>query len=66
MDLGKDRLGPYLTTIIAPLYRELDSTYADQGQATPSLQHKQKNPTWKEEVFSSVGKNINDAQLGKH
>lgn len=32
MDLGKDRLGPYLTTIITPLYRELDSTYADQGK----------------------------------
>lgn len=31
MDLGKERLWPYLTTIIAPLYRELDSTYADQG-----------------------------------
>lgn len=31
MDLGKERLGPYITTIIAPLYRELDSTYADQG-----------------------------------
>uniref|UniRef100_A0A3P8W978 UTP20 small subunit processome component n=1 Tax=Cynoglossus semilaevis TaxID=244447 RepID=A0A3P8W978_CYNSE len=30
MDLGAERLGPYLTTIIAPLYRELDSTYADQ------------------------------------
>lgn len=31
IDLGKDRLGPYLTTLITPLYRELDSTYADQG-----------------------------------
>lgn len=31
VDLGKERLSPYLTTIIAPLYRELDSTYADQG-----------------------------------
>lgn len=32
MDLGKERLGPYLTTVITPLYRELDSTYADQGK----------------------------------
>ena len=32
MDLGKERLGPYLSTIITPLYRELDSTYADQGK----------------------------------
>uniref|UniRef100_A0A3B3Y953 Uncharacterized protein n=1 Tax=Poecilia mexicana TaxID=48701 RepID=A0A3B3Y953_9TELE len=30
VDLGKERLGPYLTTIITPLYRELDSTYAEQ------------------------------------
>lgn len=35
MDLGKERIGPYLTTIITPLYRELDSTYADQGNAVP-------------------------------
>lgn len=32
MDLGKEQLGPYLTTIITPLYRELDSTYAEQGR----------------------------------
>lgn len=31
VDLGKERIGPYLITLIAPLYRELDSTYADQG-----------------------------------
>lgn len=35
MDLGKERISPYLTTIITPLYRELDSTYADQGNAHP-------------------------------
>lgn len=34
MDLGKERLTPYLTTIITPLYRELDSTYADQGNCS--------------------------------
>lgn len=34
MDLGKERLAPYLTTIITPLYRELDSTYADQGNCS--------------------------------
>ncbi|XP_044199894.1 small subunit processome component 20 homolog [Thunnus albacares] len=37
MDLGKERLGPYLTTIIAPLYRELDSTYADQDPTLKNL-----------------------------
>ncbi|XP_060759153.1 small subunit processome component 20 homolog [Neoarius graeffei] len=35
--LGKERLGPYLTTIIAPLYRELDSTYADQDPTLKNL-----------------------------
>lgn len=35
MDLGEGCVGPYLTTIVAPLYRELDSTYADQGNAVP-------------------------------
>uniref|UniRef100_A0A8C4I8L6 Small subunit processome component 20 homolog n=1 Tax=Dicentrarchus labrax TaxID=13489 RepID=A0A8C4I8L6_DICLA len=37
MDLGKERLGPYLTTIIIPLYRELDSTYADQDPTLKNL-----------------------------
>nr|XP_061809338.1 small subunit processome component 20 homolog [Nerophis lumbriciformis] len=37
MDLGKERLGPYLTTIIAPLYRELDSTYAEQDPTLKNL-----------------------------
>ncbi|XP_028810161.1 small subunit processome component 20 homolog [Denticeps clupeoides] len=37
VDLGKDRLEPYLTTIIAPLYRELDSTYADQDPTLKNL-----------------------------
>ncbi|KAM8908719.1 small subunit processome component 20 homolog isoform 2-T2 [Spinachia spinachia] len=37
MDLGKDRLGPYLTTLITPLYRELDSTYADQDPTLKNL-----------------------------
>ncbi|XP_029019229.1 small subunit processome component 20 homolog [Betta splendens] len=37
MDLGRDKLGPYLTTIIAPLYRELDSTYADQDPTLKNL-----------------------------
>ncbi|KAI7792184.1 putative small subunit processome component 20-like protein [Triplophysa rosa] len=37
VDLGKDRLRPYLTTIIAPLYRELDSTYADQDPTLKNL-----------------------------
>ncbi|CAL1568682.1 unnamed protein product [Knipowitschia caucasica] len=37
MDLGKERLGPYLKTIITPLYRELDSTYADQDPTLKNL-----------------------------
>ncbi|XP_044041482.1 small subunit processome component 20 homolog isoform X2 [Siniperca chuatsi] len=37
MDLGKERIGPYLTTIITPLYRELDSTYADQDPTLKNL-----------------------------
>ncbi|XP_061106872.1 small subunit processome component 20 homolog isoform X1 [Conger conger] len=35
--LGKDQLKPYLTTIIAPLFRELDSTYADQDPTLKNL-----------------------------
>ncbi|MBN3321955.1 UTP20 protein, partial [Atractosteus spatula] len=35
--LGKDRLSPYLTTIIEPLYRELDSTYAEQDPTLKNL-----------------------------
>ncbi|KAJ8261989.1 hypothetical protein GJAV_G00160840 [Gymnothorax javanicus] len=35
--LGKERLHPYLTTIIAPLFRELDSTYADQDPTLKNL-----------------------------
>ncbi|XP_047194452.1 small subunit processome component 20 homolog isoform X2 [Hippoglossus stenolepis] len=37
MDLGEERLGPYLTTIISPLYRELDSTYAEQDPTLKNL-----------------------------
>ncbi|KAJ0012510.1 hypothetical protein NQD34_016844 [Periophthalmus magnuspinnatus] len=37
MYLGKERLGPYLKTIITPLYRELDSTYADQDPTLKNL-----------------------------
>ncbi|XP_030621601.1 small subunit processome component 20 homolog [Chanos chanos] len=37
VDLGKERLNPYLSTIIAPLYRELDSTYADQDPTLKNL-----------------------------
>lgn len=37
VNLGKDRLAPYLTTIIAPLHRELDSTYADQDPTLKNL-----------------------------
>ncbi|KAM8884134.1 small subunit processome component 20 homolog [Synchiropus picturatus] len=37
VDLGGERLRPYLTTIITPLYRELDSTYADQDPTLKNL-----------------------------
>uniref|UniRef100_A0A1A8FK18 UTP20, small subunit (SSU) processome component, homolog n=1 Tax=Nothobranchius korthausae TaxID=1143690 RepID=A0A1A8FK18_9TELE len=37
VDLGRERLGPYLTTIITPLYRELDSTYAEQDPTLKNL-----------------------------
>ncbi|XP_028601568.2 small subunit processome component 20 homolog isoform X2 [Podarcis muralis] len=37
VDLGKDRVKPYLPTIIAPLYRELSSTYADQDPTLKNL-----------------------------
>lgn len=43
MDLGEERIGPYLTTIITPLYRELDSTYADQGNAYSRSVSRKKN-----------------------
>lgn len=31
VDLGVDRVKPYLPVIIAPLFRELNSTYSEQG-----------------------------------
>ncbi|XP_048356593.1 small subunit processome component 20 homolog isoform X1 [Sphaerodactylus townsendi] len=37
VDLGKDRVKPYLPTIIAPLYRELSSTYAEQAPTLKNL-----------------------------
>lgn len=36
MDLGQDRIKPYLQTILTPLYRELNSNYAEQGKGFPS------------------------------
>lgn len=36
MDLGQDRIKPYLPTILTPLYRELNSNYAEQGKGFPS------------------------------
>lgn len=36
VDLGKDRIKPYLATVLTPLYRELNSTYAEQGKWYPS------------------------------
>lgn len=35
VDLGVDRVKPYLPVIIAPLFRELNSTYSEQG--TPAI-----------------------------
>ncbi|XP_042326453.1 small subunit processome component 20 homolog isoform X2 [Sceloporus undulatus] len=37
VDLGKDRVKPYLPTIIGPLYRELSSTYAEQDPTLKNL-----------------------------
>lgn len=35
MDLGVNRVQPYLPEIIAPLFRELNSTYSEQGTLPP-------------------------------
>ncbi|XP_069760571.1 small subunit processome component 20 homolog isoform X2 [Narcine bancroftii] len=37
VDLGKDRVKPFLALIIAPLYRELNSTYAEQDPTLKNL-----------------------------
>ncbi|EMP26858.1 Small subunit processome component 20 like protein [Chelonia mydas] len=37
VDLGKDRIKPYLPTIITPLHRELSSTYAEQDPTLKNL-----------------------------
>ncbi|XP_043943711.1 small subunit processome component 20 homolog [Protopterus annectens] len=37
VDLGKDRVKPYLSTIISPLHRELNSTYAEQDPTLKNL-----------------------------
>ncbi|KAM8777268.1 small subunit processome component 20 homolog [Rhynchonycteris naso] len=37
MDLGADRVKPYLPVIIAPLFRELNSTYSDQDPLLKNL-----------------------------
>ncbi|XP_014635798.1 PREDICTED: small subunit processome component 20 homolog isoform X1 [Ceratotherium simum simum] len=37
VDLGKDKVKPYLPVIIAPLFRELSSTYSDQDPLLKNL-----------------------------
>ncbi|XP_040263163.1 small subunit processome component 20 homolog [Bufo bufo] len=37
VDLGNEKVKPFLPTIIAPLYRELNSTYADQDPTLKNL-----------------------------
>uniref|UniRef100_A0A8C3M1A3 UTP20 small subunit processome component n=1 Tax=Chrysolophus pictus TaxID=9089 RepID=A0A8C3M1A3_CHRPC len=37
VDLGKDRIKPYLPTVLTPLYRELNSTYAEQDPTLKNL-----------------------------
>ncbi|KAM4037263.1 small subunit processome component 20 homolog isoform 2-T2 [Anomaloglossus baeobatrachus] len=37
VDLGEEKVKPFLTTIIAPLFRELNSTYADQDPTLKNL-----------------------------
>lgn len=49
MDLGEDKVKPFLPVIVAPLFRELHSTYAEQGSprlsppttatSSPTLSH---------------------------
>ncbi|KAM9389678.1 small subunit processome component 20 homolog [Phaethornis superciliosus] len=37
VDLGKDQIKPYLPTILTPLYRELNSNYAEQDPTLKNL-----------------------------
>ncbi|KAM5170183.1 small subunit processome component 20 homolog [Mantella aurantiaca] len=37
VDLGKERVKPFLASIIAPLFRELNSTYSDQDPTLKNL-----------------------------
>nr|XP_033808420.1 small subunit processome component 20 homolog [Geotrypetes seraphini] len=37
VDLGKDKVKPYLSTILTPLFRELNSTYAEQDPTLKNL-----------------------------
>lgn len=37
VDLGVERVKPYLPVIIAPLFRELNSTYSEQGNPAISV-----------------------------
>ncbi|NXL92133.1 UTP20 protein, partial [Alectura lathami] len=37
VDLGKERIKPYLPTVLTPLYRELNSTYAEQDPTLKNL-----------------------------
>ncbi|KAM6154071.1 small subunit processome component 20 homolog [Erethizon dorsatum] len=37
MDLGVDKVNPYLPVLVAPLFRELNSTYAEQDPALKNL-----------------------------
>ncbi|KAM5288941.1 small subunit processome component 20 homolog [Ctenodactylus gundi] len=37
LDLGMDRVKPYLPVIVAPLFRELNSTYAEQDPSLKNL-----------------------------
>ncbi|KAF4793836.1 Small subunit processome component 20 like protein [Turdus rufiventris] len=37
VDLGQDRIKPYLPTILTPLYRELNSNYAEQDPTLKNL-----------------------------
>ncbi|XP_068133070.1 small subunit processome component 20 homolog [Hyperolius riggenbachi] len=37
VDLGKERVKPFLTTIVIPLFRELNSTYADRDSTLKNL-----------------------------
>ncbi|XP_041442196.1 small subunit processome component 20 homolog isoform X2 [Xenopus laevis] len=70
VDLGKERLEPFLQTIITPLFRELNSTYAEQDPTLKNLAQEiidlLKNLIGREEfsiAFAAVQKQANQKRV---